>query len=562
MADLPEVEALDVLDASVGLSIKEVGNSVAAVLSFREAIRPDMRPPHFRERFEVRDVLGIGSYGCVFLAWDTHLERDVAIKLCAVDPMIEATILSSGTPRRVLRERVLAEARALARLSHPNIIAVHECERVDDKLYIVMEYVGGGTLLDFVPASWAEFVQVFAQVARALAYAHEKGVIHGDIKPENILLDDDLRPRIADFGMARFLGAPLSGPSLLGTLPFVSPDRLADLGPSDPHSDQWAFIVTLYECLGGKLPGIEDKTKIPSTERRMLRALEAWSGPLPMGDWIPRELQEIIRIGLSFEREDRFPDMNAVDDALENMVVRELVPGAIVAEPSETQGVAATEPTETETEDMAAKEPSEAEGVALEPKEPTLATGTNTAVVKVLKRTGIALMLIVAIGGLLAELFVVKHRAQTEQPSETTRAPTPAEQGEEKIHAASLVVTSVGKLTERDLEVAGELWRQGVDLLMLSDNPTDTDRAAALTLELATQIQARKQGTAHAGRLAIQAAQWREQLGQWYLAAKAQEQAVKILETADHAPELEWAEGCLASLKIRVHCEHRPPIGG
>lgn len=153
-------------------------------------------PPLAIGRFHVREVLGSGGMGIVYAAQDTRLERQVALKLLRGD-------LVPTEPRE--RERLLDEARALARLSHPNVVQVHEVGEHDGGVFIVMEQIRGATLrqwLDVEKRSLPEILERFVQAARGLDAAHRLGIVHRDFKPTNALVGEDGRVRIVDFGLA------------------------------------------------------------------------------------------------------------------------------------------------------------------------------------------------------------------------------------------------------------------------------------------------------------------------------------------------------------------------
>src|SRR5215831_3352685 len=150
-------------------------------------------------RYKLVEKLGVGGMGVVYLAEDPQLGRKVAIKL--VDPKASGTVsVSDG------RARLLREAQALAQLSHPNVIAVHDVGTCADQVFIAMEYVEGSTLSQWLAGrkrTWREVLSTFAQAGRGLAAAHAAGIVHRDFKPDNVLVGNDGRVRVLDFGLAR-----------------------------------------------------------------------------------------------------------------------------------------------------------------------------------------------------------------------------------------------------------------------------------------------------------------------------------------------------------------------
>ncbi len=201
-------------------------------------------------RYVLDRELGRGGMGVVFLARDVALERPVAIKL--LSPTL------SSIPG--LRQRFLAEARTAARLSHPNIIPVHSVEEAGTLVWFVMGYVAGETLAQQVrrdgPLPARDVTRLVQEVAWALAYAHQHGVIHRDVKPENILRERGSgRAMVADFGIARVADEPGASPQgeLMGTPRMVSPEQ-ASGEPLDGRSDLYSLGVTAFYALTGRYP--------------------------------------------------------------------------------------------------------------------------------------------------------------------------------------------------------------------------------------------------------------------------------------------------------------------
>jgi len=203
-------------------------------------------------RYSLERELGRGGMGIVYLARDLRLERVVAIKLLPPDRAAVAG----------LRERFLREARTAARLSHPHIIAIHAVEEIDDFVFFVMACVDGETLGARVRRDGAlkphDAARILREVAWALAYAHGQGVVHRDVKPDNILLERaGGRAQVADFGIARLVQAPgVSGGGdggLIGTPEYMSPEQA--MGESiDGRSDLYSLGVVAYYALAGRLP--------------------------------------------------------------------------------------------------------------------------------------------------------------------------------------------------------------------------------------------------------------------------------------------------------------------
>jgi aminoglycoside phosphotransferase (APT) family kinase protein len=204
-------------------------------------------------QLEFLELLGQGGMGAVYKARQLKLDRLVAVKVLPAewgrDP--------------AFAERFGREARALARLNHPHIVAVHDFGDVDGLCYLVMEYVDGVNLRQLMDSGQlqpAGALKIISQVCDALQYAHEEGIVHRDIKPENILLDKRGRVKIADFGLAKLLGRPraeftLTGSrQVMGTLDYMAPEQRTRPQDVDHRADIYALGVVFYEMLTGELP--------------------------------------------------------------------------------------------------------------------------------------------------------------------------------------------------------------------------------------------------------------------------------------------------------------------
>jgi predicted Ser/Thr protein kinase len=204
-------------------------------------------------QLEVLGLLGKGGMGAVYKARQPALDRFVALKL--LPPQADA---GAG-----FAERFNREARALARLSHPNIVAVHEFGQLNGQHYFVMEFVDGVNLRQLQRSgrlSAREALQIVPQICDALQYAHDEGVVHRDIKPENVLVDRKGRVKIADFGLAKILGReatdrPLTGEGqVMGTPHYMAPEQVEHPLEVDHRADIYSLGVVFYEMLTGELP--------------------------------------------------------------------------------------------------------------------------------------------------------------------------------------------------------------------------------------------------------------------------------------------------------------------
>ena len=201
-------------------------------------------------RYEILDVIGVGGMAVVYKAYCHRLHRFVAIKILKRD-------LASDSE---LRRRFHEEAQAVAMLSHPNIVSVYDVSRGDDLDYIVMELIDGITLKQYMQKkngslNWREALYFTTQIVRALGHAHGRGIIHRDIKPQNIMVLRDGSVKVADFGIARVMSAAQNTltQEALGSVHYISPEQ-ARGSHIDARADIYSVGVVLYEMLTGRLP--------------------------------------------------------------------------------------------------------------------------------------------------------------------------------------------------------------------------------------------------------------------------------------------------------------------
>jgi len=290
---------------------------------------PVRAPGEKIDRFTVIETLGEGGMGVVVAAHDPTLDRKVAIKLLRPGSRVD-DVGSTGAVR------LIREAQAMARLSHPNVVAVHEVGTVGDEVFIAMEFVDGITLAEWHAREerpWREVVEVLSHAGEGLAAAHEAGLVHRDFKPENVLVGDDGRVRVSDFGIVGAAEIPAlpesvdgaslersgsvlhavtlsSGNTLLGTLGYMAPEQY-ERKTVDARADQFAFCVTLYETLYGQRPFAGKRF------RELRRSVtEGELRPPPRDAGVPSWIFAVIERGLSADPEARYPSMRALLDAL------------------------------------------------------------------------------------------------------------------------------------------------------------------------------------------------------------------------------------------------------
>jgi serine/threonine protein kinase/tetratricopeptide (TPR) repeat protein len=292
-------------------------------------------------RYLLVDEIGHGGMGVVYKAYDPELDRPVALKLVRIEEKLEGT----------LRERLLREAQALARLSHPNVIAVHDVGTFGKDVFIAMEFVDGQTMrkwLEEKPRTRSEILEVFLAAGAGLAAAHGAGLVHRDFKPDNVIIGRDGRVRVLDFGLARATDLVAAGPetplppfspaalesgsgftpsgasssgkllgsqltqvgAIVGTPRFMAPEQ--HLGDAvNEKVDQFAFCVSLYWSLYGMFPFGGS-----TPEEYRDRVLDGRVVEAPAGTQVPRWVRQVLLRGLAREPAARYPSMDALRAAL------------------------------------------------------------------------------------------------------------------------------------------------------------------------------------------------------------------------------------------------------
>jgi eukaryotic-like serine/threonine-protein kinase len=270
-----------------------------------------MQPPPKRlNKYEIVERVGHGGMGVLYRAHDPDLDRIVAVKVLRAD---------FSAPDA--EERFTREARALARLKHPNIVRVFDFGRADDQWFLVMEFIVGQTLAELIadraPTTLASRLGVFDQMCAAVAYAHDQGWIHRDLKPSNVMLDrEDHLVKVLDFGLARQLDAGLTQhPGVMGSPNYMAPEQA--LGRSlDRRADVFSVSSVLYELLTYQkaFPG--------ETPQDAMLAVISREPPAPscIDATIPPALDAIVCRGLAKAPDDRFPDLHAYRHALRSHV--------------------------------------------------------------------------------------------------------------------------------------------------------------------------------------------------------------------------------------------------
>jgi serine/threonine protein kinase len=264
-------------------------------------------------KYRIKGELGRGGMGAVYLAEQPGLGREVAIK----------ELIQSAAADPVALKRFLQEAQVMARTSHPNLVQVHDIELMGDANYLVLEFVRGNSLRDWLNRGPIPLPQVFAVmhgVLQALDYAHKRAIVHRDMKPENVLLSDEGVVKVADFGIARLTddsgvgGTATKTGTTVGTPQYMSPEQVAS-SKVDGRSDLYSTGIMFYELVVGQPPFTASEADGPFT----LMAKHVQAPPKPPSVHRPGldlGLEEVILKSLSKRPEDRYQTGQEFDDAI------------------------------------------------------------------------------------------------------------------------------------------------------------------------------------------------------------------------------------------------------
>ncbi len=278
------------------------------------------------DRYELLEAIGSGGAGVVYRSFDPALKREVAVKLLRPD-------LPGSNDE--FQARLREEAQATAQLSHPNVVTAYDVGATETGAFIVLEYFSGGTLEEWLHGdhSLDQRLRVMIQAGRGLAAAHEKGLVHRDFKPQNVLLSKDHRVCVTDFGLARLddvnhsrsfqmnstIGDATETRGLMGTPNYMAPEVFAG-SRGDELSDQFSFSVALYQAVNGRHPfrGARDTT----LAELLVRVQSGMVDPASPG--VPENIRKVIERGLSADPRGRFNSMTELLSALEPSPARSL----------------------------------------------------------------------------------------------------------------------------------------------------------------------------------------------------------------------------------------------
>jgi predicted Ser/Thr protein kinase len=256
----------------------------------------------------ILEEIGSGGMGTVYKAYQSSLKRYVAVKVLARD-----------AKREGFQQRFEQEAQALARLRHANILSIHGFDQEGERAYIVMDYVSGGTLADLISdgLSLRDAIDIAVQIGDALHYAHQRGIVHRDVKPTNVLIDEDGGPLLTDFGLVKLLTAPepVTEPGVgMGTAAYMAPEQ-ASGGEVDARSDVYALGIVLYEMVTGCLP-FEAEDGITMVLKKLQ---ESPPPPSRFKADLPAKVEHVILKAMAFKPEDRYQSALEMTEALREL---------------------------------------------------------------------------------------------------------------------------------------------------------------------------------------------------------------------------------------------------
>ncbi len=266
-------------------------------------------------RYEIEELIGEGGFGKVYKAFDTRMERTVAIKEVPT---------GAKTAQRAIRE-----ARTVALLNHPNIVTVYEFEETPEAYYLIMEYLEGLTLADVLDEigqlPYEVALSIGIEMCQALVNAHLNDVIHRDVKPENVMLLADGRLKVMDFGIARLRGRPMNKEDVIGTVWYASPEILTG-GTVDDRSDEFSLAIIVYEMLTGVSPF--DASTPAAAMFQITNTIPA--APSSLNSKIPRRLDEAILKALEKDSYDRYEGVIDFRYRLEKALPADVSPSKVL----------------------------------------------------------------------------------------------------------------------------------------------------------------------------------------------------------------------------------------
>ena len=401
-------------------------------------------------RYHVLEKIGEGGMATVYKAYDTRLERDVALKI------IRKEAFSQEVIERILK-RFEREAKALSKLTHPNIVPIIDFGDEGGSPYLVMPLIDGGTLkkeLEKKAYSGYEAALLLHPIARALEYAHTRGILHRDVKPSNILITDNGDPMLSDFGVAKILeegeGATLTGTGVgLGTPEYMAPEQW--VGKATAASDQYSLGVVFYEMVTSRRPF--------SAETPAAVLLKQATEPLPR----PKEIvpgladrvEKVLFKSLAKREEDRYPNMGEFATALKKLETGEADVDGLQKPPSIVEKSFINQPETYATLDQFETGlQSPKHQVPRTPPEPATGKGKGNLGGKIalgVAGIGILVLLIGAVSGWFApKRAPAMTSAATDTAAPATKAPTSTKPAATKTPAATPTLAVVTQVSSKD----------------------------------------------------------------------------------------------------------------
>jgi len=360
-------------------------------------------------RYHVIEPLGQGGMAAVYKAFDTTLERNVAIKIIRSDR-------KEGTEQNDFLRRFQREAKALAQLDHPYILKVLDYGEQEGMPYLVMPFIQGGTLKDKLgsPMPCRQAAALLAPVAQALDYAHQRGIIHRDVKPANILISESGAPLLSDFGIAKIIGGGGESTQLtatgvgIGTPDYMAPEQW--MGKADAGTDIYSLGVVFFQMVTGRLPF--------TAETPAAVLIMHMQDPLPRpSDFVPdlpEAVEQVIFKALAKDPADRFDSMGAFAQALEKIAAGDLTASGLDTASMKTMQAAG--PTILTRPAISPTTPRPAIG-PLQPVRKKGFPGWAIAVIAVVLVGMIALVVLLAGGALVLRRMAARARTQTTIPT-------------------------------------------------------------------------------------------------------------------------------------------------
>ncbi len=363
----------------------------------------------FDGRYRIDALLGVGGMAAVMVAYDLEEKRNVAVKMLREEMSDDKQAI----------KRFINESKAIAAMDHPNIVKIYDVVVSSDIKYIVMEYIEGETLRDYMdktgPIPFENSVSILSQILDALEHAHEKGIIHRDIKPQNIMITKSGKIVVTDFGIAKIAGGEtMMDGKAIGTVYYISPEQ-AEGGNIDERSDIYSLGAMLFEMLTGRLPFNGESTLAIA----MMQINEAPPMPRDFLPTIPKGMEEIVLYALKKEPEERFQSARQMADYLDVLKTDPFAEFAI--SPKEQYKIAMEDARKARERDEEEKEKKDRQEKSSEGEEVFVkhVRGDSWSPVPVMLGIGLAFVMALVIGGYYAvvnifwnsELNVFKDRS-------------------------------------------------------------------------------------------------------------------------------------------------------